>query len=150
MADQQAILFDDVEAWTARRLAQLLNARTDLPGQVVVSNEWPSPTATNPAPWYVVVRYDPGTRDGFGREENAGLGITVLGDQDDVAGLQTHRLAQIVAMYLGMLPATIAADPGNPYAAIDVSGPARLDEDSGRPARYITADAVLVGSPTVV
>lgn len=150
MADQ-AILFDDVEAWTARRLAQLLNARTDLPGRVVVSNEWPSPNATNPAPWYVVVRYDPGTRDSLGREENAGLGVTVLGDLDtDIAGLQTNRVAQIVAMYLGILPATITADPGNPYAAIDVSGPARIDEDSGRPARYITADAVLVGSPTVI
>ncbi|MFW6598120.1 hypothetical protein ACQBAU_16315 [Propionibacteriaceae bacterium Y2011] len=133
----------DVEAWTARKIAAFLTARPDAPDGIIVSNEWYDP---GQAPvWYVVVRYDPGARDRF-REDAAGLGITIIGDPDDIAGLETNRVANLIAAYLQLLP---AVEQGNPYADLtDVSGPARIDDESGRPVRYLTANAVLVGTPT--
>lgn len=121
------VLFADVEAWAVDYLTGFLSSRPETYAQgVMVSTVVPNPRADR----MVVVRRDGGPRRSP-VSEVARLGVRVWATTDADAA----DLTQLVR-------AALAASPGSGpiRAAVEISGPSYVVEESGQPLRYLVVE----------
>ena len=126
--------YPDMELWLAAYLRTGLtawSARAD--------RSWPASAAAVTG-YDVVVRDDSGPDAQF--TANRRLGVTVLGPEGEQQ--QSSRCAERAAALLRAAP----EDPATPVVRTDaVRGPYAVESDTHRPAYYLTADLLVIGTP---
>lgn len=127
------VVFPNVVLWTCTYLRAELTARGHADVRVASTYEQ--------VPRSVWVRRDGGPQLDVVRE-SARLGINVF-DATDPTGQAVDDLAQLVR-------ALIAACPdGRPVVGVSgITGPLQIDDPTGQPRRYLSADLIVRGTTT--
>lgn len=142
----RTVIHSDIELFLTGHIRDRLAAiaagptgrHKELATGVHVDNKFPNPEK----PKTVVVRDDGGPTTGLVTKETS-VGVTILAGEDITQPQDATDLALLVAAIVSGCPGT---GGDNPVAAVlEMNGPSKVYEESGRPRRYFTANLAVTG-----